>query len=380
MKLLINKPVFLRSWQLAERSVGSRSALTVLTGVRCTADEEKVTLQATDLKTSITCRADGVDIERQGEAVFPVRVVGELFKKAPADTFFVEVMDGKAQIVCSEKNKYTFTIFPVEEFPKLPKSDGASSFFETTAGEMRRLLEEGTFAGSPGEEFPQYLSAGLFEVKEGSIRVVSTDGRRLSLSRSPVERAGENEQVLLPLTGLKELMRVLAVQDEDVQVTVKIDDAQAYFIAGELEFAVRRVESRFPPYEKLMAPEKTTWMVVDRNQFIESLERAEIIVRDYSKMVIFNLSPGGALQVESHAPEIGEAFEDVAAEVDGEPLRVAFNVKYFLEGLRALHGNVAHLTFNGPNGQMLLSRPKEDSFMYVLMPITLPEKEESTPD
>jgi DNA polymerase-3 subunit beta len=97
-------------------------------------------------------------------------------------------------------------------------------------------------------------------------------------------------------------------------------------------------------------------------------------------MVIFNLSPGGALQVESHAPEIGEAFEDVAAEVDGEPLRVAFNVKYLLEGLKALHGNVAHLTFNGPNGQMLLSRPKEDSFMYVLMPITLPEKEESTPD
>ncbi|MFP4482419.1 MAG: DNA polymerase III subunit beta [Thermovirgaceae bacterium] len=380
MKLLINKPVFLRSWQLAERSVGSRSALTVLTGVRCTADDEKVTLQATDLKTSITCRADGVDIESAGESVFPVRVVGELFKKAPSEAFSVEVKDGKAQIVCSEKNKYTFTTYPVEEFPKLPASDGASPFFETTAGEMRRLLEEGTFAGSPGEEFPQYLSAGLFQVKEGSIRVVSTDGRRLSLSQSPVERPGENEQVLLPLTGLKELMRVLVAQDEDIQVTVKIDDAQAYFIAGELEFAVRRVESRFPPYEKILAPEKTTWMIVDRNHFIEALERAEIIVRDYSRMVIFNLSPGGALQVESRAPEIGEAIEDVAAEVDGESLRVAFNVKYLLEGLKALHGNVAHLTFNGPNGQMLLSKPNEDSFMYVLMPITLPEEEESTPD
>ncbi len=379
MKLLINKPVFLRSWQLAERSVGSRSALTVLTGVRCTADEEKVTLQATDLKTSIICRADGVDIESPGESVFPVRVVGELFKKAPADTFSVEVKDGKAQILRSEKNRYTFTTYPVEEFPNLPASDGASFFFETTAGEMRRLLEEGTFAGSPGEEFPQYLSAALFQVKEGTIRVVSTDGRRLSLSKAPAEKKGENEQVLLPLNGLKELMRVLAAQDEDIQVTVKIDDAQAYFIAGELEFAVRRVESRFPPYEKILSPEKTTWMVVDRNQFIEALERAEIIVRDYSRMVIFNFSPGGAVQVESRAPEIGEAVEDVAAEVDGESLRVAFNVKYLLEGLKALHGNVAYLTFNGPNGQMLLSKPNEDSFMYVLMPITLPEEEESTP-
>lgn len=380
MKLLVNKPVFLKSWQLAERNVGSRSALTVLTGVRCVAEEDRVTLQATDLKTSITCRAEGVDIEESGQSVFPVRVVGELFKKAPADIFTIEVTGGKAQIVCGKKNRYTFTTYPAEEFPKLPASDGASFFFESAAGDLRRLIEEGTFAGSPGEEFPQYLSAGLFQVKEGTVRVVSTDGRRLSLSRAPVERQRSDEQALLPLAGVKELMRVLAAQDEEIQVTVKLDDAQAYFMAGELEFAVRRIESRFPPYEKIITPEKTTWMVVDREQFMEALERAEIIVRDYSRMVIFNLSPGGALLVESRAPEIGEAMEEVVAEIDGEPLRVAFNVRYLLDGLKALHGNVAYMSFNGPNGQMLLSRPKEESFMYVLMPITLPEEEEPVPE
>lgn len=83
------------------------------------------------------------------------------------------------------------------------------------------------------------------------------------------------------------------------------------------------------------------------------------------------------MTVKASAPEIGEALEEVQAEIDGDPLKVAFNVKFLLDGMRALHGNIAHMTFNGPNGQMLLSKPGEESFLYVLMPITLPPEGEN---
>jgi len=128
MKLLVKKAPFIKSWLLAERSTGSRSALTVLTGVKCIADENSVTLQATDLKTSIRCIAEGVEVQAPGEAVFPVKVVGELFKKAPTDTFTIEVDEGKAKINCGEKNHYKFTTYPVSEFPKLPKSEESRPF------------------------------------------------------------------------------------------------------------------------------------------------------------------------------------------------------------------------------------------------------------
>ena len=377
MKLLVNKASFVKSWLLAERSTGSRSALTVLTGVKCTAGETLVTLQATDLKTSVRCVANGVEVQTPGEAVFPVKVVGELFKKAPTDTFVIEVDGGKAKIDCGEKNHYKFTTYPVSEFPKLPKSEEGRPFFKINVSELKRLLDEGTFAGSPGEEFPQYLSSGLFQVKDGSVRVVSTDGRRLSLSQATLEGDFEEKQLLLPLNGLKELARIISTAEDDTEVIVKEDDAQVYFIVDNIEFSIRRIESRFPPYEKILSPEKSTWMEVDRNKMIEALERAEIVVRDFSKMVILNLSPGGNMKVKASAPEIGEALEEVPAEIDGDPLKVAFNVKFLLDGMRALHGNIAHMTFNGPNGQMLLSKPGEESFLYVLMPITLPPEGEN---
>lgn len=374
MKLLVDKAKFLKSWNLAERSAGQRSTISVLTGVKCEASAEGVFLKATDLKTSISCAADGVEVLLEGGAIFPVKNIGEFFKKAPGENFTVEVDKGKATVV-SGASVYSFATYPVTEFPKLPTSDKAQPFFRVECVDLKRLLEEGSFSGSPGEEFPQYLSAGLVQTVEDKVRVVSTDGRRLSLSQGVVTVEGELDQVLLPLAGLRELQRALSAVEGDEEVAVLKDDAQVYFKTKSIEFSVRRVESRFPPYEKVLSTDRTSWLTIDRDLFIEALERAEVVVRDFSRMVVLELAPAGNLKMRAKAPEVGEAFEEIAGDCDGEPIRIAFNVKYLLEGLKALHGTVAHLSFNGPNGQMTLSRPREDSFLYVLMPITLPEED-----
>ncbi|HRW86975.1 MAG TPA: DNA polymerase III subunit beta [Thermovirgaceae bacterium] len=376
MKLLVDKAKFLKIWSMAERSAGHRSTISVLSGVKCEASAEGVALKATDLKTSINCLADGVEVLSEGSAIFPVKNIGEFFKKAPGDTFTIEVDKGKATVI-SGSSVYSFSTYPVSEFPKLPSSDKAEPFFKAVCMDLRRLLEEGTFSGSPSEEFPQYLSAGLVQTDEERVKVVSTDGRRLSLSQGTVTVDGEPDQVLLPLAGLRELQRSLSTVEGDEEIRVLKDDSQVYFRTGTMEFSVRRVESRFPPYEKVLSSDRTSWLTIDRELFIEALERVEVVVRDFSRMVVFMLSPGGTLKMQAKAPEVGEAFEEIPGDCDGEPLKIAFNVRYLLEGLKALHGTVAHLSFNGPNGQMTLSRPREDSFMYVLMPITLPEEENS---
>lgn len=377
LKLNVEKSTFLKSWQMAERSTGNRSTVSILSGIKCTAEEDRVTLQATDLKTGLTCRAEGVTVDLPGEAVFPIKVVGELFKKAPGKTFRIEIREGKAQIL-SERSRYTFTTYAVDEFPKLPSSTEASLFCDVSAGELNRLLDEGTFAGSPNEEFPQYLSAAFFQIVEGRMCTVSTDGRRLSLSRADLDSLpGGERNVLLPLSGLREFARILGTLEPDAPVRLLTDASQAYFQTEGMEFSIRQVESNFPPYEKILTKGRTTWITVGRAELIEVLERTDVVVRDFSKMVVLNLEPGGNLYVSGKAPNIGEANETVIADIDGEPLRIAFNVRYLLDGLKALHAEVVEMGFNGPHGQMTMTRPGEETFVYVLMPITLPETEDT---
>ncbi len=374
MRLQVSKPDFMKIWQTTERVTSTKSTITSLAGILCRTDDASLTLEATDLKTSIKCIASGVQIEEGGEAILPVKVVGELFKKAPTDTFTVSVKEGKG-IIFAGRNTYRFSTYPVEEFPHLPSSENAKFFCTVKAETLAQILSEGTVASTLGEEFPKYLGAALFELKGNDIRIVSTDGRRLSLSKVLLDEYGDTEKILLPLAGLKELLRQLSSLEGDKPVQILHDDALAYFQMGDIEFSIRKIESSFPNYEKILNPQSTTTLTIERSALTEALERVDVVVRDHTRMVIFKLSPNGDLRMMGRAPEIGEAEEILDAQIDGEPLLIAFNVAYLLDGLKALHGENVFITFNGPEGQMSMLRPGRDDFLYMLMPIKLSESD-----
>ncbi|NCC97929.1 MAG: DNA polymerase III subunit beta, partial [Synergistales bacterium] len=71
------------------------------------------------------------------------------------------------------------------------------------------------------------------------------------------------------------------------------------------------------------------------------------------------------------APDVGEAREVIDGMIKGEPLKVAFNVNYMIDGLKAFHGDSVSLSFNGQEGQMMMLRPNESDFLYMLMPMKL---------
>lgn len=376
MKLEIEKNAFMKSWQMAERATSTKSTISSLSGVLCKVNEENsFILESTDLKTSVKCTARGVIIEEGGNTVLPVKFVGELFKKIPTQTFSLSINDKGRGNLLAGRNRYRFTTYPSEEFPHLPSSDTADMLCDTKVSELSRIISEGTVAGSVGEEFPKYLGAALFQFKGRELRVVSTDGRRLSLSKCVVESAGTPSEVLLPLVSMKELQRILSSMEPDGPVRILADNSIAYFQMEGIEFSARRIESSFPDYEKILNPQNTTTMRLKRADLVSALERVDVVVKDSSRMVIMKLSPEGDLHLSGRAPELGEVKEVLDSTIDGEPLLIAFNVSYLADGLKAFKGEEVYMTFNGPEGQMTMLRPEMDDFLYMLMPIKISEAE-----
>ena len=95
MKLEITQNVFMKYWSMAERCTGTKSTMATLASILCTADEDSVTLHATDLKTTIRVKAEGAAVIEPGTAILPLKVVGELFKKISVSPFTVEVRTKK---------------------------------------------------------------------------------------------------------------------------------------------------------------------------------------------------------------------------------------------------------------------------------------------
>ena len=374
MKLSINKKLFLQSWGLAERSTSSSSSMSILSSVLVKASPGKVTLQATDIKTSIICTAYGVTVLEPGEAVFPVKIVSELFKKAPGEEFSLTVSDGRV-ILKAGKSKYNFSTYPVREFPTLPTSEDAKIFCKISVGELAEVIEEGTLAASSGEEFPLYLSSANFQILNGILNIVSTDTRRLALSGAAVTETSDSESVLLPMKGIKEVQRILASLNPELSVDILYDDAQFYFKADNVEFTVRRVESHFPAYEKILPKVHTTTVLLDRGDLISALERVDVIVKDYNRMVILDIAKENKFVMRGRAPDFGNAKEEIFAEISGDDLKIAVNSKFFMEALKVLREPQARLSFNGSSGHLVVRRADGEKFICLIAPINLTEEE-----
>ena len=374
MKLSINKKLFLQSWGLAERSTSSSSSMSILSSVLVKASPGKVTLQATDIKTSIICTAYGVTVLEPGEAVFPVKIVSELFKKAPGEEFSLTVSDGRV-ILKAGKSKYNFSTYPVREFPTLPTSEDAKIFCKISVGELAEVIEEGTLAASSGEEFPLYLSSANFQILNGILNIVSTDTRRLALSGAAVTETSESESVLLPMKGIKEVQRILASLNPESSVDILYDDAQFYFKADNVEFTVRRVESHFPAYEKILPKVHSTTVLLDRGDLISALERVDVIVKDYNRMVILDIAKENKFVMRGRAPDFGNAKEEIFAKISGDDLKIAVNSKFFMEALKVLREPQARLSFNGSSGHLVVRRADGEKFICLIAPINLTEEE-----
>ncbi len=374
MKLAVNKKQFLGSWSLAERSTSAGGTVSILSSILIKASAESVILQATDIKTSVICRAAGVTVLEPGEAVFPIKMVSDLFKKAPGEEFTLDVDGGKV-VLKAGRSKYNFSTYPVSEFPALPSSDEADVFCSIPAGELAKVLDEGTLAASTGEEFPLYLSSANLQIISSRLNIVSTDTRRLALSAAPVLDGKEGESALLPMKGIKELQRILGSLTPETEVKVLFDGAQFYFKTETLEFTVRRVESKFPPYEKILPKHSTLDVLTDRGELISALERVDVIVRDFNRMVVLDMAPESPFVLRGKAPDFGQAKEEIEAETTGDKLRIAVNSKFFLEALKVLRDPQVKLSFNGQSGHMSVRRGDGDDFLCLIAPINLSEEE-----
>ena len=380
MKMIIDKTTFVKSWSLAERSAGT-GTMNIFSTIRVKADVDEVEMQATDIKTSIVCKAQGVTVVEPGEAVIPIKGVSDLFKKAGSPEFTLQIDDGKA-VMASGKSRYRFTTYPVADFPKLPSSEGGKLFCSVEAAKLNAAIDRGGLCASSNDEYPQYLSSAYFEMKEGLLTVVSTDKRRLALATCDVVDTAtpdgeEIEPLLLPMKGLKELQRILGMIDGKSVVALKYDDSQAYFTTEGMEFAVRRVESKFPPYANILPKSHRTEVDLDSGQLISAVERVDIVVRGYNRVVVMKFVPGECT-LSGRAPEFGEAVENLSCEMTGENLNIGVNTRFFHDAIKALNDPVTRLCFNGPDGHILIRAKDSDSFLCMVAPVDIGRETDET--
>jgi len=221
---------------------------------------------------------------------------------------------------------------PAEEYPALPKEEKAS-LTRIDGRVLLEMIEKTSFAISTDET--RYILNGLyFESPEpGAVRVVATDGHRLSL----VARSMEGSElklkhgVIIPRKGLFELRRLID-EAPDAECFLGFTDTSAIFKKSGLSMIMRLIDGQFPDYQEVIPQENKGALTLPRQRLLATLKRISLLSEAKSNAIKIELTEN-QLRVSSQNPDLGEAHEDLPVEYSGGKVEVGFNARYLVDVL-----------------------------------------------
>lgn len=356
--------------QLVQKAAATRSAIPVLSGILVETVPEGLALTATDQELGIRITV-GATVAQEGAFVFPGRLA-DIVRKIPFGeiAFEVEQVSNTATISW-ERSRFVIHGYPASEFPPLPEPPADVSFSVGKA-ELCRLIRQTGFAVSHDEGRPIFTGV-LLTLADKALRLVATDGFRLALADGPLadEPEAQVSDVIIPGRALAEVARVFGEEGDGV-VRVALSNNQAFFEAARERIVSRLIEGQFPAYRQVIPQTFLTRLICATQGLLSACERASLIAHDIGQAVKLQVN-GTTLVISASKPELGNVREEVPIESQGDPLEIAFNPRYLIDGLRNIASEKMAYEFTGPHSPSCM-RPEDPSagaFTYVVLPMRL---------
>jgi len=374
MKIACDRPTLTRSVGLAASLTPHRSPKPVLGCIKVDATAEGVCLLATDLEVGLRIRLENMEVSEPGVALVPADRLHAILRELEEET--VSVTSAEQQTTITAPNA-TFTILGEDpaDFPEVPDFP-ESGAFEMAADDLLSLTEKTIFATA--KENTRYaLNGVLWEVCGPDIRLVATDGRRLSLARGKCKGGPEGEEGLSAIVpakaiqliercladaaGAKEPVRVVLTEREILLESPPVDGTRRIVYS-------RLVDGHFPKYEDVIPKGGDKRAEVEVAPLLGALRKASILTTEEARGVILRFS-GNELLVRSDTPEMGTAEIRMPVQYEGEDLEIGFNPAYLIEAAKVADGETLRMAFTTASKPALLTAGQ--SYTHVLMPVSI---------
>lgn len=365
MEFRIQKAEFLKGLRIAQSIADRKSTMPMLANVLLRASgKNKLLVAATDLNVSISAELKSKNTAEGGLTV-GAKALHDIIVNMPGDEVLLRRADNNWAEIKSGKVDYRLVGMPDRDFPKVP--DHKDIEFHDVDAEVLREMIDRTLFSVCNDETRFHLNGVLFECDGNRARMVSTDGNRLSkveriLPGAPKLTAG----VIIPKKGVVEIKRVLEGTEKS---SVAVKSPYVFVRGDDMTLAVKLIESQFPPYDQVIPKEHSKEVVIDRQQLLGALKRAQLMSSE-TRGVKFSVAKDG-LVITSDNPDIGEVREELEAQYDGESVSIGFNPKYVIELLSQMATDQVSLALNGELDPGLLRPFSDDDYLGVVMPMRI---------
>ena len=367
MRFTVSRDSLLKPLQLVAGVVERRQTLPVLSNVLIVLDGENLSLTGTDLEVEIVGRIQLEQAGEAGEITVPARKLVDICRSLP-DTANIEFIEDSGKlIVKSGRSRFTLSTLPADDFPNV--EDAPSDLqFTCPQKDIKRLIDRTAFAMAQ-QDVRYYLNGMLWEVTQGQLRVVSTDGHRLAMCTRPLDiQTSEKIQAILPRKGVIELSRLLV--DGDSAAEIKLGANHIRAVTADFTFTSKLVDGKFPDYERVLPKGGSRVVIGVRDELKQAFGRTAILSNEKYRGVRLQID-AGQMTIVANNPEQEEAEETVTVDYAGESMEIGFNVSYLLDVTNVLNTDNVKITLADSNSSALLEEPENGDSAYVVMPMRL---------
>jgi DNA polymerase-3 subunit beta len=389
MELTVAKKDLLKIVARMQGVAERKSTMPVLANVLLAVDgSNALRLAATDLYLSLLGRIPA-DVAKNGSVAVSAKDLFERVKMMPDGPVVIATQDNATTTLkaSGSARRYTLRGMPGDDFPPLPQPAEGSPTLALDVEVLSELIQKTHFSIST-DETRAHLNSALFEWEGDTVRMVTTDGHRLSKVDVKVAGRQASATMLIPLKAIHELRRLcdemLAEgasatgsdgERKKPELLITQSGSSAFFQGAGMTFSVKLVDAQFPPYSQVIPQGADKVVRAPRNAFADALKAVSVAASERTGGVKLTLTKG-SMRITSESPESGDGFDEIPVEYSGPNMSIGFNAKYFLDVLASVTDDEVAVSLSGELDPAVL-RPagatttSDRQFLAVVMPMRI---------
>lgn len=350
MKFIVSSTYLLKQLQVLGGVINSSNTLPILDNFLLDLNQSELIISASDLETTMSSKLQ-VESDNSGSVAVPARLLLDTLKTFPEQPLTFVVEENNTIEISSNHGKYALAYADGAEFPKPVTLEDATA--TTLNGDILATAINKTIFAAGNDDLRPVMSGVFFQFSTEGLTFVATDAHKLvKYSRADVQ-ASEVTEFIMPKKPLNLLKGILAASDDDV--TIEYNDSNAKFTFENVELICRLIDGKYPNYEAVIPKENPNKLVINRNQFLNSVRRVSIFSNKTTHQIRLKIA-GAELNISAEDIDYSnKAEERLTCDYQGDDMQIGFNSRFLTEMLNNLTSDDVQLEMSLPNRAGILT-------------------------
>ncbi|MFN3756397.1 MAG: DNA polymerase III subunit beta [Flavobacterium sp.] len=370
MKFIVSSSYLLKQLQVLGSVINSNNTLPILDNFLFELDNNKLKVSASDLETTMSSSME-IDSNSTGSVAVPAKLLLDILKTFPEQPLTFTVEENSTIEISSNSGKYALAYSPGEEFPKPMILEDASK--TTVPSEVLATAISKTIFAAGNDDLRPVMSGVFFQFSTEGLIFVATDAHKLVKYARTDVKAAQTSDFIMPKKPLNILKGILATLDTDV--IIEYNDSNAVFSFENYHLVCRLIDGKYPNYEAVIPKENPNKLLIDRNQFLNSVKRVAIFSNKTTHQIRLKMA-GTELNISAEDVDYSnKAEERLTCDYQGDDLQIGFNSRFLLEMLTNLQSDEIQLEMSLPNRAGILTPvdglDEGETITMLVMPVML---------